>query len=228
MEGRWPILLWVALIAALVWGSLMVLESRRLYLPTRPDACHFFSGQSLIDLELASSPACFKELLEQGGLAENGRILRTNTYMDFVFIGLYWAVFVLFATVYKGWISQWIFLLISVAALFDVLENVRLLEGITAALNTSSVDAPTSRPFSLVKWVTISFALVSLGVLLWTLLDRSSRVVSASLFSSGILTLLGLYAGELMKYATWLFVIALVVAIVRYWPWRRPPTMSSG
>ncbi len=220
MEARQPIFLWVALIAALTWGSGMVFESQKLSFPTRPASCSYFSGQALVDLELASAPTCFEELLAEGSLAENGRILRINTCMDFVFIGLYWAVFVLFATVYKRWISNWIILLISVAALFDVLENVRLLREVSAALSSSSVHVATSRPSSLGKWLVFSLALISLGVLLWTLVDRSSRVVSVSLFSSAILTLLGLYAGQLMKYATWFFVIAFAVAIVRYCPWR--------
>jgi len=89
MEKRQPIFLWVALIAALVWGACMVLESQKLSLPVHPDSCSYFSGQSLVDLELASSPTCFNELLAQGSLVENARIFRINTCMDFVFIGLY-------------------------------------------------------------------------------------------------------------------------------------------
>jgi hypothetical protein len=220
MEKRQPIFLWVALLAALLWGSCMVLESHELSLPTRPDSCRYFSGQSLVDLELASSPTCFNELLAQGSLVENARIVRVNTCMDFVFIGLYWSVFVLFAKVFQRWLSKWVVLLISIAALFDMLENVRLLQGVGATLGPSSVYASTPWPFSMAKWVIFSLALIALGVLLWTLADRWSRAVSVSVFSSAMLTLLGLYAGELMKYATWFFVFAFAVAIVRYCPWR--------
>jgi hypothetical protein len=197
----------------------MVLESHELSLPTRPTSCHYFSGQSLIDLELASSPTCFKELLAEGNLVENARMVRISTCMDFVFIGLYWSVFVLFARVFQGRHSKWIVLLISIAALFDGLENVRLLQGLGAALSPSGVYASTPWLFSMAKWVTFSLASIALGVLLWTLLDRWSRVVSVSVFSSAILTLLGLYAGGLMKYATWFLVFAFAVAIVRYCPW---------
>src|ERR1700719_2836034 len=131
MEDIKPIALWLALLSLFAWGACMQIEARGMSQKTGLlTSCCYKSGQAILNLELASSSRCFQEVLAQGTLEENARVARINTYMDFVFIGLYWAVFVLFAVTYRAWQSGWIVVLISAAAIFDLLENYRILRGL--------------------------------------------------------------------------------------------------
>ena len=222
MNNRYNVFLWFALVAALAWSSCMQIEARGLSSQQgpSPSSCSYRSGRMILDLELASSQKCFQEILEQGNAEENARIVRINTYMDTVFVGLYWAVFVLFAVTFRGWQSRWVVLLISAAAIFDLLENHRILRGLVAELSASSAYALTPRPFSLVKWIVFAIASLALAALLWSLGDRWSRLVSAALFSSGLLTVAGLYKSGLMKGVTPLFAFAFLAALLRYFPWK--------
>jgi hypothetical protein len=44
-------------------------------------------------LELASSAAAFQQVLDQGDESYNVKVIRLNTYLDFVFIASYWSLF---------------------------------------------------------------------------------------------------------------------------------------
>jgi hypothetical protein len=56
-------------------------------------------------------------IVQQGApenLKHNTQVFQTDTYMDFVFVGLYWTAFVLFARVEDGRWSNWVIGFISV------------------------------------------------------------------------------------------------------------------
>ena len=84
--------------------------------------------------------------------------------MDFLFIGLYWAVFVLFAVEGGGRLPQLIGV-ISVAAILDGIENVRLLQALRA-IGDGAAFSFTPRGFSLAKSIFFAVAAVLLGRLL--------------------------------------------------------------
>src|SRR5438445_9960038 len=90
------------LIAAVVWSVAMGVEANGIAPAERekvPANC-YFSGKPILDVELAPRPDCFTVIATQGPadkLAHNIGLFRLNTYMDFLFIFLYWRVFVLFA-----------------------------------------------------------------------------------------------------------------------------------
>jgi hypothetical protein len=186
----------------------------------RPVSCSYFSAEPILDLELASSPSCFLSVVQQGGtnkLSPNAKAFRYNTYMDYVFIVLYWTVFVLFARSVGGRWSNWVAGFISVSALFDILENARILRGLRDLLASGSVQGVLPRPFSLVKWTFLALALGWLGVLLWSGVQRGSRLLSAALFAAGVLTLGGLVIPKVMAYSVYLFALVLLLSVVRFW-----------
>jgi hypothetical protein len=95
--------LFFLLIATLLFSSGMLLEANRISSTDfrAPIGC-YFSGKPIVDAELAQTPACFRSIVTQGaeeGHDQNVSLVRANTYMDFLFIVLSWAVFVTFAQI---------------------------------------------------------------------------------------------------------------------------------
>jgi hypothetical protein len=106
MPSRLERRLFFLLIATLLWSTIMLLEASRLSSPDfhAPTGC-YFSGKPIVDVELAQTPACFRSVVTQGaeeGHEQNALLVRANTYMDFLFIVLYWAIFVTFAQIENG------------------------------------------------------------------------------------------------------------------------------
>ena len=158
-------LLWLFLLMLTVWSGMMAWESSSYMArpcPERGAAGHWGCelGSPIAELELATSSAGFKARIDQGSPGQyetwNVAIARVNTCMDFLFIGLYWAVFVLFAVEGGGLLCRTLIGVISVAAILDVIENVRLLQALRAISNATAFSF-TPRGFSLAK--SIFFAL---------------------------------------------------------------------
>ena len=94
-------LLWLFLLMLTVWSGMMAWEASSYMArpcPERGAATHWgcVLGSPIAELELAASPAGFKARIDQGSPGQyetwNVAIARVNTCMDFLFIGLYWAV----------------------------------------------------------------------------------------------------------------------------------------
>jgi hypothetical protein len=68
--------------------------------------------EPIATLELASSPQTFKERIHQGNAAkyrsENVKLAQVTTYMDLLFILLYWTAFVLWMREYPSGLSKWV------------------------------------------------------------------------------------------------------------------------
>jgi hypothetical protein len=188
---------------------------------TKPNSCSYFSGKPILNLELASSPDCFLNLVAQGvpdKVEKNARLFRINTYMDFVFIALYWSVFSCFVIAERRRWAKWVIGFISISAFFDVLENARILEGLNDVLACNQVHGVLARPFSLLKWTALAFALGCLGASLWTLADWRTRLLSTVLLAAGALTLAGLVVPMAMIGAGYCLALVFVLLIVRLWP----------
>jgi len=188
----------------------------------RPQSCSYFNGQPILDLELASSPDCFVRTVEQGtpeALKSNIQVFRSNTDMDFAFIFLYWTVFVLFALADRDRWSIWIIGFISASASLDVLENTRILKGLTDLLAYGHVVGLLPRSFSLLKWITLALALVSLGILLWHRTGWQSRLLSIAMVACGVLTVAGLVIPVAMTWAVYCFALGLLLSLIRFWPY---------
>src|SRR5262249_53802983 len=127
-------LLFFLLVATTVWSAAMSIEASRIALPDEEarEDCRS-SGNSILGIELAPSPACFTAVVKQvrpDRVAGNSKLIGANTYMDFVLIALYWSVFVLFGRLEASRWINWVSSFISLAALFDVLEDSRILRGL--------------------------------------------------------------------------------------------------
>ncbi len=216
--------LFLFLIATMVWSVAMGVEANGIAPAERqqvPANC-YFSGKPILDVELAATPDCFTAIVKQAGadrIAGNIKLVRANTYMDLVLIALYWSVFVLFERIEGGWPSNLLAGFISVAALFDVLEDIRILKGLTALSDSAQFDGLLPRPFSLVKWTLLGIALVVAGILVWSRKGPLYRFVAAGLAVSGVFILAALAIPGLMLYILYAFSLAFLLILARVWPY---------
>ncbi len=179
-------LLWLFLLMLTVWSGMMAWEaSSYRTVPEWGAAGHRDRAPDspIAELELAESPAGLKARIDQGSPGQyetwNVAIARVNTWMDFLFIGLYWAVFVLFAVEGGGRLGRSLIGVISVAAILDGIENVRLLQALRA-IGDGAAFSFTPRGFSLAKWVFFAVAAVLLARLLTRTPGRWRRRYSAA------------------------------------------------
>jgi hypothetical protein len=201
MSGPSEHRLFFLLIVTLLWSTAMGIEANGIASaePEQMPANCYFSGTPILDVELAPKPECFVAAATQGvadeaanGLAHNIGLFRVNTYMDFLFIVLYWSSFVFFARLEQSRWTKWVIGFISVSALFDIVENMRILKGLTAVAGSAPIEGLLPRPFSLVKWALLGVALGLAAVLVWSRKGRLHRLLPVALFVSGVLTLVGL------------------------------------
>lgn len=106
-------------------------------------------------------------------------------------------------------------LAISAAGIFDVLENSRILNGLHH-LNSLTSDWNTPRALSLLKWVSFAIALSALAILV----AAASRALSVVLLASAFFTMVGLLVAYFMKLASLCFGLSMVIALIRYFPFR--------
>ncbi len=212
--------LFFLLILTLVWSAAMGVEANGIA-PAEPEevpAGCYFSGKPILDVELAKTPECFTVVITQGPadkLAHNLGLFRLNTYMDFLSILLYWGVFVLFARVEQSRWTKWVIGLISVAALFDVLENLRILKGVAQLASSEQLEGLLPRPFSLVKWTLLGLTLGVTGILAWSRKGRFPRLLAFALVVSGVLTIVGLSIPKVMVYAAYGFGVSFLLILAR-------------
>jgi hypothetical protein len=84
-----------------------------------PGGAWYKTTKPLVALELASSARAFQQVIDQGDESHNIKVVQLNTYLDFVFIALYWSLFLVFASLEKP-ISKLVIVLISAAAIADL------------------------------------------------------------------------------------------------------------
>jgi len=188
-----------------------------------PAGC-YFSGNPILDLELAERPDCFVAVTTGGAVpskvAHNVQLLRANTEMDFVFIFLYWLVFTSFAFTLSDGLPKWMVIgLISVAALLDVGENLEIFKGLGSVVSSSTFDGLLPRDFSFLKWVCLGVNLIVLAVVLWTRKGRLYRGTTIALLVSGALTLMSLAIPHVMIYTTYGFLLSFLFILARVFPY---------
>jgi hypothetical protein len=221
-----PRLLWFALLATIVWGIIISVEAGQFQKADCPKqtrlqcvTCNITSP--IAQLELATKAEQFREILDQGSSDKNElwniEIARVNTWMDFLFIALYWSVFFLFALCCSGLVSRLTILSISVAAVCDILENSFLFH----ALRSFSSDAgwePLPGMVSRVKWSTFAIALVLLAIALAKGEGKVVKGIAALMFVSAAVTISGMFVVPLLFVAFLLLFAALLGAVLRYFP----------
>jgi hypothetical protein len=220
-------LLWLFLLMLTVWVGVTAWEASEFMSPPCPEqsaAQHWgcVLDSPIAELQLAASAGDFKARIDQGSAGQfeswNLQIARVNTCMDFLCIGLYWAVFVLFALECGGGrLGRAVIGFISLTAIFDLLENVRLLQAL-GAIRDSVAFATTPRDFSIAKWISFAIATALLGILLARMEGRWRRVMSLLLIAAAAVTIAGLIWIPLFAVASILLLVALLIAIVLYMP----------
>jgi hypothetical protein len=217
--------LFFALLVTLAWSAAMGVEANGIA-PAEseqmPANC-YFSGKPILDVELAPTPECLAAVATRGAAAakvpHNIKLLRVNTWMDFLFIVLYWSSFVLYARVEDGRLTKWLIACISLSALFDVLENTRILKGLRAVGGSQPLEGLLPQPFSMAKWGLLGVTLALAGVLVWARKGRLHRLLAAALLISGALTLVGLARPHVMVYAVYGFGLSFVLLLARVFPY---------
>jgi hypothetical protein len=216
-------IIWALVITTIGWFAVMSYASRQLSKPQCSEdewAVKCALESPGVDVQLATSPAEFKRALS-GNNAEqtNIKAMRANTYLDFVLIALYWSVFFVLAGEYQSALSRYLRWTISIAATFDILENVTLLRAFRD-LERSGAATVLPRTFSLIKWAAFAVAIVFLA--LTTLKfskSRAAKAIAALLFGSAGFILLGLvFGGALITVGVVVLGLPLLAAAVHYAP----------
>jgi hypothetical protein len=216
--------LWMVMLVTLVWASLMVVQMRPFHkAPILVGTCETATGcrftAPIVTLELASNPQTFKERIDQGDPAkyrvENVKLAQVNTYMDLLFILLYWTAFVLLAREYPSGLSKWVIVAISLAASLDLLEDALLLHALSA-INKDLFATPALA--SHLKWSMLALASLLQGLSI--LLQRARKLVAIGIplvLSAGF-TFWGQFWYPVLGLGTLLLAAALLIYIVSCHP----------
>src|SRR3974377_954694 len=154
-------------------------------------------------VELGSDAASLNQAVQAGGttdregIGHNIRMVVRNTYMDYLFIVLYWLTFVGLSYL-AGLLGQRVLaicatLCISFAALADVLENRAILVAMGVSPFTDPVAVDISE-YSQFKWAFFFLATVLLGLAI-ALNRRTStvrRIAGGIFIASGVFGILGI------------------------------------
>jgi hypothetical protein len=213
----------ILILATIAWGAAMQFEASCAQNSAYPEAANcYYSGTPILDLELSSSPTCFVNTVQLGNPANtshNAQVFSLNTWMDFAFIFLYWSAFVAMARTQAGRMASAVIALISLSALGDVLENVRLLFVLHAVRASGHATGLLPRDFSTAKWALLGLALFCLGALIFSGTGWLSKVLGAVVVIAGGLTLAGIFQPKAMTLAGAGFLALLLLAAVKFWPY---------
>lgn len=197
-------------------------------------ATNFRGSQSnrILLVELGSDAASLDQAVQangqtdRDGVAHNIRMVVRNTYMDFVFIVLYWLTFV-FLTYLAGVLGQRALamcatLCISFAAIADVLENQSILVAMGVTNFTDAVAVDISE-YSQFKWAFFFLATVLLGLAIALNRHTSTirRATGGIFIASGVIGILGIvryrvsldFAIVMINIAVALFAAALLLTL---------------
>jgi hypothetical protein len=170
-------LLWLTLLATVVWSSLMAWEVggyRPQSCPELPTArgVSVLHASPIAALAITQSKEDFELLIDQcnsdGNRLWNIHVAQTNTCMDFLYIPLYGGAFLLFASVLGGRLAKWVRFAIVLTMLMDVGENVLLLVSMHALAYPQDQLNPLAGlhlpgVFSMLKWILFSLSLFLLA-----------------------------------------------------------------
>jgi hypothetical protein len=183
----------------------------------------------IAELELASTGNRFSSLMDGGYGASfrchNLKIVRLNTSLDYVFILLYSLSYSLFAASVSHKLFRYIVGAISVAAMFDVLENLLMFRALSDIDRSVLVRWTPSLP-SHAKWVSLSIATVLLAIALLTTGNKTHRMIGFLMLTSGILTIVGLFVIPLLTLSMLFLLVALFVSVLAYSPQLYRPRKS--
>jgi Patatin-like phospholipase len=231
MNDRPSRFLWFLLVATLIWSGCMQIQINgygKSHLGGPPSCTYFSSSSPIVNVELAGSPTCFENLLAAGSKGSgNAKLVRTNTRMDLVFVALYWTTFILLAASQPGGWPMAVMSFISVSALFDCLENYRILEGVRQYLANATIEGPAPRSVSMVKWLALAVALATLGKVFWDGGGRWSRIHGAVLVLAGGLTIPAVWFPDFLTPAVMAFLAVFILALVRYFPFTWEQTVLA-
>ena len=221
-------LLWFSLLGTILWASLTGWEQsgyKKQPCPVSPALDHFLClfDSPIAELELTTQADRFSSLIWQGNWAKfeawNLETARVNTWMDFLFIGLYWATYVLFARTASGFLSRCAIAAISVAAVFDLAENYRLLQAIGYMTDAKPILHTPGFP-SHIKWASFAIATFLLGLGMLRVKSVGAKIIAAYLLCSAPLIALGIFKPPFLGIALPLLFLALMIALFVYFPTR--------
>jgi len=183
----------VLILALTTWGVLMWSVSR------------FAGSQSnrILLVELGSDAASLNQAVQANGktdregIAHNVQMVKRNTYMDFVFVLLYWMTFGSLAYL-AGVLGQRVLAFcsaasITVAAVADLLENHSILVAMRFKNFTDAVAVDISE-FSQAKWAFFFLAIFLLGLAM--ALNRQTsqlrRITGGVFLAAGVFGMVGI------------------------------------
>jgi hypothetical protein len=209
--------LWFLLVAIVLWGAVVQLQISTFDLTRASHTEWYEARKPIIAVELATSGQIFQQVLDQGDESHNSRVLRVNTYLDFVFVALYWSLFYGFACLGEPK-SKLVVIFASAAALLDVGENQRILACLSQLTETKTIQGLAPGPFGYTKWACFALALIFLGLYIKKLGQRHTRILVGVLLAAGVLTAVGLFVPLGMQAAALCFVVAILISLVVYLP----------
>jgi hypothetical protein len=183
----------ILILALAAWAALMAI------------ATGFQGSQSnrILLVELGTDAASLNQAVQangkndRDGIAHNIQMVVRNTYMDYLFILLYWLAFVglsyLASRLGQRALALCAALCITVAAIADLLENQAILVAMGVKTFTDAVAVDISE-FSQFKWVFFFLAAVLLGLSM-ALNHRTStirRATGGAFIAAGVLGILGI------------------------------------
>lgn len=182
-------------------------------------ATNFVGNESsrILRVELGEDAASLNQAVaangrnDRDGIAHNVQMVIRNTYMDYVFILLYWMTFtalaVLAARLGKRFLAACATILISFAALCDLLENRAILSAMHVRPFTDQVAVDISE-YSQVKWAFFYMALLLLGLAI-ALNQRVStlrRVTGGLFIAAAVFGVLGIARYRVsLDFTIWMF-----------------------
>jgi hypothetical protein len=221
--------LWLALLATILWSVLMGLEVAGYHpqqcssLPTEHGISSRFASP-IGALAITTDATKFQALIDQcdpsGNRLWNVHVAQTNTCMDFLFIGLYGSVFLLFSGVLGGRLANWVRITIILTMLMDVGENVCLLLSLHAIELSSGALHPPG-VFSLLKWILFALSLFLLAGLFAKAVEIRhlwKTVMAIVLVLSGMSAIAGLFYIPLLTLGVLLLAVGLLFALVLFFP----------
>lgn len=208
-------ILWIVVLATIAWALCMAIEaggfdkSRSMGLISR-------FGSPVAMLELARSPQVFASVLDQGDRQKNIKVMRSNTYMDFLFI-----VLLGFVSSTRPVLRAVLAATVLATGLFDCWENVRLLVLLRIMQSITPSKAVLPRPVSLVKWAlfALDLALVVLAILQSTDKTVSPLLIPMTAFVllAAACTAIGLFRNDFINLSVLCLFPALLCAA---WIWK--------
>ena len=179
-----------------------------------------YEANRVLRVELGSGAAELNQAVRgtaTDGVAYNIQMVVRNTYLDYVFILLYWLTFVSLAVLAgrmgKRVLATFAALLISAAALSDVLENGAIMAAMRVRPFSDAVAVDISE-VSQWKWAFFFLASILLGlaIALNRRVSRMRRQSGVLFVTSGVFGLLGIMRYRVsLEYSLWMIDIGTLL-----------------